>query len=143
MSDYANRAALHAAQEAWESPPDEDPDWITEDEATERAQGELLSTPCVIAQFLQDACDMARDDLDWHKLSDRLFMGARELSVPELLVLIIEGCNADAIRARHVLRGMIIRANTAAIKERAEDILDKQDRMIQRQQDDYLADLED
>ena len=101
------RAVLAQAQQRFDAlcEPEADPEELTEDGARELAMSMLETTPRVITDTLHEAgthsayrpispveCERVQAD------------GERDLTLPELLVLVLHGSDRAALQARVVLR---------------------------------------
>ena len=127
-------AVLRQAQQRLDelSEPEPDEDTLTPDQALESAQHDVAATPYNAAVWLAEACDEATFPLDTYRLADIQSDAERDLSVPELLALILCGCDAEAQRARHELRERFDAAHRGFAEANAAAILAEQERELER-----------
>ncbi len=124
------RAAQARLDDLAEPEPDEDT--ITPDEALEFARHDIAATPYCAAHWLFEACGDATFPLDTQRLREILRDGERDLLVPELLAVLMCGCDSDALRARHALRERFDADLMRVAQADARRILAEQEREIQR-----------
>ena len=137
-------ATLLAAQARLDAmaEPEPDEDWLTEEQAEESARGMLASTPNLVAGWLDAECADSAQALCAYELGLALKAGERDLTTPELLVLLMDGNDKDAIRARHMLRERFDQAHAEVAADDARRMLDEQERQQTLAEEAYYADME-
>jgi hypothetical protein len=130
LTPCGTAAQLYAAQALHDNmaPAEPDEDWLSPDQAEERARDMLASTPAVVAEWLWVECQEDRADLDTYALQQALKRGDRELSVPELLAVLMDGYDDNLQRVRYALRQKFNAAQEEAAAEMAATILAEQER---------------
>ena len=137
-------ATLLAAQARLDAmaEPEPDEDWLTEDQALESAQAMLASTPNLVSGWLDAECSGCAKTLCAYELRDVLNDEKRELTTPELLTIIMDGSDAYATRARHLLRERFDAAHAEVAADDARRMLDEQERERALAEESFYADLE-
>lgn len=110
------------AQQAWDDRAedyyDEESEVLSHEEAIEIAQGELETTPELIADWLAAECSGAADALNVNAIADR-----DALKIPQLLAVLFGGNDQQAMVARWELGQRLQWANKAWTNGRADELL--------------------
>lgn len=115
-----NAATLHAAQAAWEQPPElPADDELLPHEAHGRAVDELLTTAEPLADWIAKACacDAGRAPIDTLGVTALQLLDTD--SIPLLLACILAGDSQQADRAARRLRDLYVGSEKKAIEARA------------------------
>jgi hypothetical protein len=99
-----------------------DSDYMTADEAEQEAREDVLCTPDDLAEFIWDTCARKTTLVRAHRIDE---LALQEAPAHVLLAVIVNGTDAQANTARHLLREQMLAHDVSkfSVERRASELL--------------------